>query len=472
MENPVDGHGPARIVFSLEHTSILIRILVVVIGCAVFGGTSLLLDLNQPLAIRIASGMLGENWYRIQLSAEHVGYMYNHVFLDHLGRWHFTTTTHFQLQDDAPNTLSKHLLFSARPPYALEQASYNNHQAQQNFSSVVARGEHGYQARLERGSQTNEVALDWHFDLPTFVAFEQWLATTAPEANQQQVAKSLDLERLRITQRAYRVVEHNEQGYLVETNAPFSATQTQLDEQFRPVRLNMAGVFDVIATDEADAIALKEMRRKTNYLFTVDQRLSDHTSINRLHLRLNNATEFELPDELILTSNPVVSSGDGSEHSGEELRYPITHPKIQSLVQKSYAGMHAGNSAIAQLVNTAHQQLRYAENKPAGSVLTALARGEGECTDYADLFTTLARAAGFPARNVYGLAYKDGTTPAFMFHAWNEVYRAGEWQAVDPTWNQTKVDATHIPLTDAQAARMMLANNTGQISFHVLSKEY
>ncbi len=413
--------------------------------------------------------MLGENWYRIQIGAEHIGFMYNHAFLDHLGRRHFTTVTHFQLQDNAPNTLTKHLMFSALPPYALESASYTSGQVQQNFSTQVSRGNHGYQARLQRGGQISEVDLDWQFDLPTFVAFEQWLATNTPGAQEERVAKSLDLDRLRITHRTYRVVEHNDQGYLVETNAPFSATRTQLDKQFRPVRLSMAGIFDVIATDEADAISLKVMRRKTNYLFAVDQRLANHTSIARLHLRLNSAAEFNLPAELRLTSNPVISRGDGDEHSGEELRYPITHPKIQSLVQKSYA---AGKATIAQLVHTANQQLRYVENNPAGSVLRALSLGEGECTDYADLFTTLARAAGFPARNVYGLAYKDGAAPAFMFHAWNEVYSGGQWQAVDPTWNQTKVDATHIPLTDAQAARMMLANNTSQISFSVLDTQY
>ena len=59
-----------------------------------------------------------------------------------------------------------------------------------------------------------------------------------------------------------------------------------------------------------------------------------------------------------------------------------------------------------------------------------------------------------------------------MFHAWNEIYTDGQWQAVDPTWNQTTVDATHIPLSDTQAAMMMLANNTGEISFSVLATEY
>ena len=416
--------------------------------------------------------MEGENWYRIQLNTEHVGYMYNNAYRDHSGRWHFVSTTHFLLQDGAPNTIVKHLIFAAKAPYPLYQAIYSSRNQDQQMLTQVDKADQGYVATLVRDKQSNAVPLDWTYDLKTFVGFEHWLTTTSPEPLAEHMTRSLDFERLRITQRSYRVVEQNSQGYLVETNAPFAATQTQLNHQFQPVRLNMAGIFDVTATDEADAIALKKMRRKTNYLFSVDQRLNDHTTLSKLHLQLNKPASFNLPAKMMLTANPVTSRGDGSEHAGEELRYPITHPTIQALVQRSLASTGVGDTVIEQLVDTANAQLRYAEDEPAGSVLTALAEGRGECTDYADLFTTLARAAGFPARNVYGLAYKDGANPAFMFHAWNEVYSDGTWQAVDPTWNQTTVDATHMPLSDTQAALMMLANNTGSISFSVLETAY
>jgi transglutaminase-like putative cysteine protease len=449
----------------------LVRILVVAIGCAILFSASFFSAQRQPAVVKIANGMLGETWYRIQLSSDHVGFMYNNAFTDYFGRWHFTTTTHFQLQDNAPTTITKHLVFDAQPPYPLLQASYNNRQDERHYNTEVEQSSTGYIAHLDRTGTGNKVELDWQFDLATFVSFEHWLATTRPQANAEQVVKSPDFERLRITQRSYRVVAANEQGYLVETNAPLAATQTQLDHQFRPIRLNMAGIFDVTATDEADAISLKQLNRKTNYLFTVDQRLDDHTTLAGLHLRLHSAPEFDLPDELRLSANPIVTKGNGTEHSGEEMRYPITHPSIQTLVQKSFTSAQK-ESRIAQLVHATNQQLRYAEDKPAGSVLLALNRGQGECTDYADLFTTLARAAGYPARNIYGLAYKDGPTPAFMFHAWNEVYSDGRWQAVDPTWNQTTVDATHIPLTDEQAAIMMLANNTSEVSFSVLGTQY
>jgi len=449
------------------------RFLVVAVGCILFTSVVALLEQRQPPAEQIAAGMAGESWFRIQLAHEHVGYMYTNTYADRQGAWHFVTTTHFLLQDNAPNTIVKHLVFDAQPPHILRQALYTSENKHEASLTKIDWIESGYKASLHRGNQVSQVELDWTYTLETFLGFELWLKSVRPGADSKHGTKSIDFERLRITLRNYRIVEENELGYLVETNAPFAATQTQLNQQMQPVRLNMAGIFDVIATDEADAIALQQLRRKTNYLFPVDERLQDHTEIATLSLRINKPPSLKLPNKLYLSANPITSDGNVDQFMGEELRYPITHPSIQALVQQSLEQQgETSRNLVAALVTTTHNQLEYAEDRPAGAVLTALSEGRGECTDYADLFTTLARAAGYPARTVYGLAYKDGFNPAFMFHAWNEVYSDGQWQAVDPTWDQTKVDATHIPLTDAQAGLMMLANNTGSVTFSVLGHSY
>ena len=39
-------------------------------------------------------------------------------------------------------------------------------------------------------------------------------------------------------------------------------------------------------------------------------------------------------------------------------------------------------------------------------------------------------------------------------------------------WNQTRTDATHIPLPPEQAAHLLLAQNRGDIRFEVLNYEY
>ena len=233
----------------------------------------------------------------------------------------------------------------------------------------------------------------------------------------------------------------------------------------------MSGIFDVTQASEAESIDLHALRRKTNYLFPLDQRLPDHAALETLSLRLETAAQVDLPSEYRLQAGVANRTGDPNDYRGEELRYPITHPRIQALAQRALEGSDE-RSVAERIVELTHQQLTYAEEEPAGSVIVALSEGRGECTDFADLYTTVARAAGLAARTVYGLAYKDGPNPALMFHAWNEFHDGSAWRAVDPTWNQRTADATHLKLSDADAAAMMRANNREGVRFTVLATSY
>lgn len=71
------------------------------------------------------------------------------------------------------------------------------------------------------------------------------------------------------------------------------------------------------------------------------------------------------------------------------------------------------------------------------SVFDVIDRKKGDCTEHTELFVNLARAAGFPTREVVGWVY-DGIDK-FMLHAWAEVaIKANNdfyWLPVDPTWN-------------------------------------
>ena len=470
------------------------RLVLFTFGCLVVFGTQWCTARLQPDAIKAANALLGETWYQINLDTAHVGYMHSHAYLDHLGHWHFDTTTHFALEENAPNTIAKHLTFAAHPPHPLISARYLNRSGEHLITTdITSRGPqqaHGLSATIERGSHTSINALDWSFDLGAFVAFETWLSTATRQPDQEFRLEGPDFERLRLVQRTYRVVEYAQDGYIVATNAPFAETTTQLDLDLKPLELSMAGIFEIKRSTEAEAIALQSLSRKTNYLFPVDRRILDHPDLVRLKLRMHSLKPIGLPNEIEMSAARASTQTAADRHRGEELRFPITHPTVQRLVQQAHlraqqavteeiTERQSASNALApedrlavELVTLTHQQLEYAEEDPAGSVLAALARGRGECTDFADLYTTLARAAGFSARTVYGLAYKDGNNPAFMFHAWNEVHTSGRWHTVDPTWNQTWADATHIPLTDLQAARMMRANNTLGVSFEVLETEY
>ena len=73
----------------------------------------------------------------------------------------------------------------------------------------------------------------------------------------------------------------------------------------------------------------------------------------------------------------------------------------------------------------------------------------GDCTEYSQLFISLARLNGIPAREVSGLAYNYiDENPMYYGHAWAEVWFNGRWKEVDPGWNDFHIDATHIKLED------------------------
>ena len=80
------------------------------------------------------------------------------------------------------------------------------------------------------------------------------------------------------------------------------------------------------------------------------------------------------------------------------------------------------------------------------TAVDALLERRGECQSHTFLFTALARASGVPTRIVNGLVYSQ-EYEGFLYHAWPEVF-VGEWRALDPTFGQSEVDATHIKLTE------------------------
>ena len=63
------------------------------------------------------------------------------------------------------------------------------------------------------------------------------------------------------------------------------------------------------------------------------------------------------------------------------------------------------------------------------------------------LGAAMCRAAGIPSRVVVGLVYVT-KHQGFGYHMWYEVYINGRWIALDPSWDQTTVDAAHIKLSE------------------------
>ena len=97
-----------------------------------------------------------------------------------------------------------------------------------------------------------------------------------------------------------------------------------------------------------------------------------------------------------------------------------------------------------------HQNIREKDFKTAFAAAGEVARKlSGDCTEHSVLAAAMCRAVGIPSRVVVGLVYVDGPdVEGFGYHMWDEVFVNNRWVAIDPTWNETTVDAVHIKLSD------------------------
>jgi len=132
-------------------------------------------------------------------------------------------------------------------------------------------------------------------------------------------------------------------------------------------------------------------------------------------------------------------------------------PAIRELSAQAVAGVPGSYAAAVKLGHLVHQRLRRTFGQSSDRASEVLSAGAGDCTEHALLFTALARAAGIPARPVYGLVYTrygDGGDGLY-WHAWAEVRSGAEWIALDPTFDQPVADATHLALGRASQVDAM-----------------
>jgi transglutaminase-like putative cysteine protease len=127
--------------------------------------------------------------------------------------------------------------------------------------------------------------------------------------------------------------------------------------------------------------------------------------------------------------------------------YDTGTARVRQAARDAVAGEKDARRRVDKLVTFVYERIAYALDNDAFVASEILDRGKGDCSEMTILFVAMARSAGIPARSVVGLAstYED-TRSGFGFHAWAEVAIDGRWIAVDPTWNETIADATHVPL--------------------------
>ena len=153
------------------------------------------------------------------------------------------------------------------------------------------------------------------------------------------------------------------------------------------------------------------------------------------------------------------ASDVGDAPTAKDLRPSLAVPsgegEIVSLARAIAADARSDAERIARLLAwmEAHIAREAADAFSATDVLRAR---KGDCQGQAMLLAAFARALGMPARLASGIVYSP-VHGAFLYHAWNEVWIAGEgWRLVDPALGQTVADATHLKLAGGETPAALL----------------
>jgi len=144
----------------------------------------------------------------------------------------------------------------------------------------------------------------------------------------------------------------------------------------------------------------------------------------------------------IFPQSPNPQTIDPYLYSKSLTYWPVTDPLIQKISQN----LSTPKQIYDYVINTLsydYDNLSSASRQGALSALQNPTRAV--CTEFTDLFVTLARAKGIPAREIEGYAYTNNTKlkpiniDTDILHAWPQYYdnTSQTWRSIDPTWEKT-----------------------------------
>ena len=132
--------------------------------------------------------------------------------------------------------------------------------------------------------------------------------------------------------------------------------------------------------------------------------------------------------------------------------HPSDHPRVKTLAEEIQAGVSDPEDETELARALLNFVASYIENVPESpydynttSLFDILDNRTGDCTEHSQLFITLARALGLPARDATGYVYNgDDTTPRLSGHAWVEAFIDGRWIGLDPSWEEFDLNRSHV----------------------------
>jgi hypothetical protein len=169
------------------------------------------------------------------------------------------------------------------------------------------------------------------------------------------------------------------------------------------------------------------------------QTIHGETGQSMATMEIHSAGPLEAPpgsatvDERYLKSNVLVNSQD---------------KRVVAMAKRATRGVVDPWEKAKRINHLVFDQIKQKNFGVGFAAASEVARNmTGDCSEHSVLAAAMCRASGIPSRVVVGLVYVT-SLQGFGFHMWYEAYINGRWIALDPSWDETTVDATHIKLSE------------------------
>ncbi len=464
-----------------------------------------------PLAVKDIEAALDLDWYGVYFQGKKIGYVHASRTREGKGDAVFFRET-FRMAmklvsfgQKAEITASQVLDFDGKAPFALRGANGAEADGKNKQLFKLTRQEKGFALAHTTGkvTRTRQVGpLD--YTLADAMTAEMWLKA-GRKVGDRILTKGFDLKDLELPLSSHKILAQKTSlvgGVKVE--------YFEVDTFLHKEKISVLARYDRAGRMLSGNLAIFELRRETEEqaknteysqdVFVLGQvkakkpwllgerpwPLGNPGKIKSLVLEVKGADKATLPsgprqlvtvnDDGTLTlklgkahrQNIKATPQEIEENLKETRAYPITDAKIKALAAKAVGDAATPEEKVNKLVHFVHDFIQPSLTVHLPNIPDLLEHQKGDCKSYALLFTTLARAAGLPARELSGLAYMGDDTKAFGGHAWNEVVLGGLWVPIDAAFDQVEIDAGHVSFGSQQEAIGNLLKNLGKISFRLV----
>lgn len=434
---------------------------------------------SDPVALFMDEA--GESWFGAYLGDRKIGYA--RFAAERTNAFGVSSTLTLRLPNGSWYHVEEHKRFDIAPPYPLRRFErLERTDASEQRLLLESNGAGGYRAVITQPDGTRTLPVELQYALADHVGLRGWLESNPPIGSIHEL-RDIDVDRLLPLSTRWRLVAADE-GFVLEGIGEGIDRRTVFDPERRLVELEIGGGLKLHREPRALAMLLGPGTPREAHNPKLDRPIGRARNVRRLVLELNAAAAAVFgaaPGQRVETtgtgvrlvldpSDPALNlaAHDPGRALAESVAYPKT-PQVDALAQRAVADAHTDRVRAMRLTRFVHEFIAYSDTGSALTVDDIIRRRSGDCTEYAELFTALARTLNLPARTVSGLVYRDAVGDRLALHAWNEVVLDGKWFPVDPTWNQFGIDATHLRFPLEPDLQMRAHTLLPEMSFKVIS---